>query len=335
MFGNLGLFPIPDLDRTDFLLILGANPSVSNGSLMTAPGARHRISEIVDRGGTVVVVDPRRTETAKRASPPPLGQARRRRLPPARDAPRDLRRGARRTCPRSAPAPRSSRAIASAGSPERAAPAAGVEAEEISRLAREFAAAPSAVAYGRVGVCQQRTGTVMHWLINCLNAVTGNLDRPGGAMFPEPFVDLDARPAPGRTLRRRRLRPLHSQRVSGLPEMNGEVPVAGLADEILTPGEGQVRGMLVHAGNPVLSTPGGHRLEQALERARVDGLRRSVRDRDHAPRRRHPAAGLAARARRAATSSSRSSPCATTSASARPPCPSAMAARRTGRSSTG
>ena len=143
-------------------------------------------------------------------------------------------------------------------------PAAGVQAEEITRLAREFASAPSAVAYGRVGVCQQRTGTVVHWLINSLNAVTGNLDSPGGAMFPEPFVDLTlglrlaGRSGPDGFGR-------HSQRVSGLPEMNGEVPVAGLADEILTPGEGQVRGVLVHAGNPVLSTPDGKRLEQAFD----------------------------------------------------------------------
>ena len=131
------------------------------------------------------------------------------------------------------------------------------------RLARDFAAAPTAAAYGRVGVCQQRTGTLIHWLINVLNAVTGNLDREGGAMFPEPFIDLTlalklaGRGGPDGIGR-------FKQRVSGLPEMNGEVPVAGLADEILTPGEGQVRGLFVFAGNPVMSAPGGTRLDEAL-----------------------------------------------------------------------
>ena len=133
----------------------------------------------------------------------------------------------------------------------------------IERLAREFAEAERAVAYGRVGVCQQRTGSLTHWLINVLNAVTGNLDVPGGAMFPNPAFDV------GAVLKA--FRPLgfgdhgrHTQRLSGLPEMNGELPVAGLADEITTPGEGQVRGMLFWAGNPVLSTPGGAHLEEAL-----------------------------------------------------------------------
>jgi anaerobic selenocysteine-containing dehydrogenase len=262
MFGNLGMFPVPDLDRTDFMIVLGANPSVSNGSLMTAPGARHRLKEIVDRGGTVVVVDPRRTETAAKAS-------RHLAVKPGGDAflllgmlnvifaeglddVPDFCAGADEVA-----------ALAEAWSPERAVPLAGIEAAEIERLAREFTSAPAAVAYGRVGVCQQRTGTVVHWLINVLNAVTGNIDRPGGAMFPEPFLDLGlglrlaGRSGPDGFGR-------HTQRVSGMPEMNGEVPVAGLADEILTPGEGQVRGMLVHAGNPVLSGPGGRRLDEAL-----------------------------------------------------------------------
>jgi anaerobic selenocysteine-containing dehydrogenase len=147
---------------------------------------------------------------------------------------------------------------------ERAAPIAGVDEETIERLAREFADAERAVAYGRVGVCQQRTGSLTHWLINVLNAVTGNLDVPGGAMFPHPAFDT------AQVLKRVRVLGFgdhgrHAQRVSGMPEMNGELPVAGLADEITTPGEGQVRGMLVFAGNPVLSTPGGARLEQALQ----------------------------------------------------------------------
>ena len=262
MFGNLGLFPVPDLDNTDYLLVLGANPSVSNGSLMSAPGARHRLRDIVKRGGTVIVVDPRRTETAKSASEHVAIQ-------PGGDAffllgmlnvlfaegPTDI--------PEICTGADAVAELVSAWTPERAAPLAGVDAETIERLARDFAAAPTAAAYGRVGVCQQRTGTLIHWLINVLNAVTGNLDREGGAMFPEPFIDLTlglklaGRGGPNGFGR-------FKQRVSGLPEMNGEVPIAGLADEILTPGKGQVRGLLVFAGNPVMSAPGGTRLDEAL-----------------------------------------------------------------------
>ena len=265
MFGNLALFPIPDIDRTDYMLVLGANPSVSNGSLMTAPGARHRLRAIVARGGSVVVVDPRRTETAAHASEhvaiapggdPYLllgmlhvlfaeGRTRLGHLDGHADGIATIE------------------ALAADWPVARAAPIAGVDEATVQRLARDFADAERAVAYGRVGVCHQRTGSLTHWLINVLNAVTGNLDVAGGAMFPNPAFDV------GAVLKRARLLGFgdhgrHTQRVSGLPEMNGELPVAGLADEITTPGEGQVRGMLIFAGNPVLSTPGGARLEEAL-----------------------------------------------------------------------
>ena len=265
MFGNLALFPVPDLDRTDYMLVLGANPSVSNGSLMTAPGARHRLRAIVARGGTVVVVDPRRTETAATASEHVA-------IAPGGDpylllgmlhvlfAEGRTRLGRLEGHVAGVDAVE---ALAADWPAARAAPIAGVDEATIERLAREFADAERAVAYGRVGVCQQRTGSLTHWLINVLNAVTGNLDVPGGAMFPHPAFDV--------ATVLKRARPLgfgahgrHTQRVSGMPEMNGELPVAGLADEITTPGEGQVRGMLVFAGNPVLSTPGGARLEEAL-----------------------------------------------------------------------
>jgi anaerobic selenocysteine-containing dehydrogenase len=265
MFGNLALFPVPDIDRTDYMLVLGANPSVSNGSLMTAPGARHRLRAIVERGGTVVVIDPRRTETAAHASEhvaiapggdPYLllgmlhvlfaeGRTRLGHLAGHADGIAEIE------------------ALAVDWPVARAAPIAGVEEATIERLAREFSDAERAVAYGRVGVCQQRTGSLTHWLINVLNAVTGNLDVPGGAMFPDPAFDIAG------VLKRARVLGFgdhgrHTQRVSGMPEMNGELPVAGLADEITTPGAGQVRGMLVFAGNPVLSTPGGARLEEAM-----------------------------------------------------------------------
>ncbi len=265
MFGHYLVLPVPDIERTSYMLLLGANPAVSNGSLMTAPGVRGRIKAIRERGGRVVVVDPRHTETAKHASEhvavspggdPYLllgmlhtifaeGAVSLGRLEGRCDGLAELE------------------AAAAPWSPERAAPHAGVDAEAIARLAREFAAAPSAVAYGRVGVCQQQTGSVTSWLINALNTVTGNMDASGGAMFPKGAVDLVAlvervtgKPGWGR----------YRQRVSGLPEFAGELPVAGLADEILTPGKGQVRGMLVFAGNPVLSNPGGARLDEAMGR---------------------------------------------------------------------
>ncbi|WP_256469063.1 molybdopterin-dependent oxidoreductase [Conexibacter sp. DBS9H8] len=145
--------------------------------------------------------------------------------------------------------------------PARTAARAGVAADTISRLAHEFAAAASAVAYGRVGVCHQRTGTLTHWLINALNILTANVDSPGGAMFPTPAIDgfgvLGTIPLTRRWGHRH-------QRVSGLPGYADELPMAGLADEILTPGEGQVRGLVTYAGHPVLSTPQGARLDEAL-----------------------------------------------------------------------
>jgi anaerobic selenocysteine-containing dehydrogenase len=266
MFGNLAMFPIPDLDRTDYMVVLGANPSVSNGSIMTAPGARHRLRAIIARGGKVVVVDPRHTETAALATEHVA-------IRPGGDA--FLLLGMlhvifaenRAHLGRLAPIAEGLsgvRELAEHWTPERTAPLAGIEPTTIERLAREFAGAPSAVAYGRVGLCQQQTGSVAHWLINVLNAVTGNLDSPGGAMFPTPPVDV------GGLLRLAKMfgfgdHGRYRQRTTGLPELNGELPVAGLADEILTPGPGQVRGMLVFAGNPVLSTPGGARLDRAME----------------------------------------------------------------------
>ena len=264
LFGHFALFPIPDLDRTDHMLVFGANPAVSNGSIMTAPGARHRLRAIVERGGAVVVVDPRRTETVKHASEHVA-------VRPGGDpflllgmlhvifgeGIEDLGRLAELT-----DGVEELRALAAEWSPERAAPHAGVEAETIARLAREFAAAERAVAYGRVGVCQQETGTLTHWLICALNVVTGNVDREGGSMFPTPAVDaldlLNVLFGAGERWER------EPMRVSGLPGYLDEYPIAGLADEMLTPGDGQVRGLLTYAGNPVLSAPGGRRLDEAF-----------------------------------------------------------------------
>lgn len=259
MFGHQFLLPIPDIDRTSFLLVLGANPLVSNGSLMTAPGMRARLKALRERGGTLVVVDPRRTETARVAD-------RFLAIRPGTDAlfllallavvfEENL----------AAPGPLADLTdgldtlarLAADFAPERVGSATGLEPAEIRQLARDFAAAPRAACYGRLGVSVQPHGTLCQWLINALNLVTGNLDREGGAMFANPAVDLLQSAGPGHVGR------WHS-RVRGLPEVSNELPVATLAEEIDTPGNGQIRALFTIAGNPVLSTPNGPRLERAL-----------------------------------------------------------------------
>jgi len=261
LFGHPLLIPIPDVDRTDFLLMLGANPAVSNGSLMTAPGIKRRLAAIGTRGGTVVVVDPRHTRTAQHAGHHWF-------IRPGTDA--LLMAALVRTVLAESRHQLGALADFTDGldsmrdrlddfTPARVAAATGMDAGTILDLARDFAGAPSAVCYGRVGTCVQRFGGLTQWLIQVLNIITGNLDRPGGAMFTRPAVDLVAggygRGGYGRW----------SSRVRGLPEIGGELPVSVLAEEIRTPGEGQVRALLTTAGNPVLSTPNGGQLERALE----------------------------------------------------------------------
>ena len=262
MFGHPLLIPIPDIDRTDHLLMFGANPAVSNGSLMTAPDVVRRLKAIRARGGRVVLVDPRRTETAALASAHHF-------VRPGADAlvllallhvvfaerlerlgsVGDFTDGVNEV-----------RALVTAWTPERVAPLAGLSASAIRAIAREFCAAQRAVAYGRVGVSMQEFGALSCWLISVLNVVTGRLDTEGGSMFTKPAVDLVAGAglySGGRFGRWR-------SRVRGLPEFGGELPVAAMAEEIDTPGEGQVRALVTHAGNPVLSTPNGSRLDGAL-----------------------------------------------------------------------
>jgi anaerobic selenocysteine-containing dehydrogenase len=259
MFGHGLLIPVPDLDRTDFFLVLGANPAVSNGSLMSAPDAAGRIKAIRRRGGTVVVVDPRRTETAALAH-------RHHFIRPGTDAllllallhvvfAEGLEKPGRLA--ELTDGLEAVRALAADFAPERAAAATGIAADEIRALARAFAAAPSAVCYGRCGVSTQAFGGLAHWLINLLNLVTGNLDGPGGAMFTRAAVDVLKRARPGSYGR-------WESRVRGLPEFSGELPVATLAEEMLTPGPGQIRALVTSAGNPVLSTPNGAQLDRAL-----------------------------------------------------------------------
>ncbi len=263
MFGHPLLLPVPDVDRTGYLLVLGANPLVSNGSLMTAPGIAHRLSALRARGGKLVVVDPRRTETAAVAD-------RHLAVRPGGDAPlllgmlhvilgEGLARPGRLEA--FCDGFHQLREIAERYPPERVAPHAGIAVGEIREVAREFAAAPVAVAYGRVGICTQPFGGLASWLVYALNVVTGNLDQPGGAMFTNPAADVvaaTARKGGGGSFGRWR------SRVRGLPEFGGELPVAALAEEIETPGEGQVRGLVTFAGNPVLSAPNGRRLDRAL-----------------------------------------------------------------------
>ncbi len=259
LFGHQLMIPIADLDRTSYFLVFGANPMASNGSLMTVPDFPNRRRELANRGGRMVVFDPRRTETAKVADehhfvrpgtdavvllamvhelfeegltdPPPYV----RELESVRLAVRDF-------------------------TPEYAERASGVPADVIRRITREFAEADGAAAYGRMGLSTQGFGSVCQWAIHCLNILTGNFDREGGVLFPEPAIDIVGKAIVGRGHH-----DVWRSRVRGIPEFGGELPVSTLREEIETPGEGQIRAVLTVAGNPVLSTPDGKRLGDAFD----------------------------------------------------------------------
>jgi anaerobic selenocysteine-containing dehydrogenase len=259
MFGHQLLLPVPDIDHTSFFLILGGNPLASNGSLMTAPDVKNRLRAIRERGGHIVLVDPRRTETAEVAD-------RHLFIRPGSDVylllamlqlifAEDLARPGRLA--EITDGLHEVEQLVKPWTAERASRETGIAAGDIEVLARSFAAAPSAVAYARVGGSTQLYGGLCQWLVQVLNIVTGNLDRPGGALFTTPALDALGFIGPGHYARWR-------SRVRDLPEFGGELPVAALAEEIDTPGERQVRGFVTHAGNPVLSTPNGRRLERAL-----------------------------------------------------------------------
>jgi anaerobic selenocysteine-containing dehydrogenase len=259
MFGGGGVVPVPDIDRTDHLLILGANPLASNGSLMTAPDFRGRMAAVRARGGRVVVVDPRRTRTAKAADEHVW-------IRPGTDALLLMAlvhvifdRGLD-TVPEGAAGVDEVRALARDFPPAAVAGPTGIPAATIERMAVELATAPTAVVYGRIGTTTQRFGTTASWLVDVLNAITGNLDRPGGAMFPLPATGKRGSGS-GRGARFGRF----ASRVRGAGEVFGELPVAVLAEEIETPGEGQVRALITLAGNPVVSTPNSTRLAAALD----------------------------------------------------------------------
>jgi anaerobic selenocysteine-containing dehydrogenase len=263
MFGHLALIPVPDLERTDYFLVFGANPVVSNGSLMTAPGMKSRLLAIRNRGGRVVVVDPRRTETAEIADAHIA-------IRPGTDAlllaamlhevftQGWVRLGRFKGRVRNVDALAT---FVRELSPERVARRTGVPAEITRRLAGDLAHTTRAACYGRVGLCTQRYGTLAAWLLQALNLVTGHLDEVGGMMLTTPAVDAVA------ILSRLGLRGTYDRwrsRARHLPEFAGELPVAALADEIEMGGPGRLRALVTVAGNPVLSSPNGRHLDRAL-----------------------------------------------------------------------
>jgi anaerobic selenocysteine-containing dehydrogenase len=262
MFGHQLLFPVPDVDRTDFMMLIGANPLASNGSIMAAPGIKKRLEAISKRGGKVVVVDPRRCETARVADEHLFIQ-------PGTDA-LFLLGMLHEVCAAGIDLGRISDSVknadrilelAKAYPPEQTEAITGVPAETVKRLARELRAAPKGVLYGRVGACTQEFGTLCMWLINVLNAVTGNLDEPGGSMFASPAIEV--RGTVGGFGAGRGSFGRWKSRVRGFPEFGGELPSAAMAGEMLTEGDGQIRAMITIAGNPVLSTPNGGQLDRA------------------------------------------------------------------------
>jgi anaerobic selenocysteine-containing dehydrogenase len=266
MFGTGTTVAVPDVDRTDHLLILGANPLASNGSLMTAPDIRGRLQALRARGGKLVVIDPRRTRTAREADEHHF-------IRPGTDAhllfalaavlfeegladPGERLGG---LCAGLDEVQMLSRPF----TPEAVAPRCGIDPGEIRRLARELAAAPTAAVYGRIGTCTQEFGALASWLVDVLNVLTGNLDRAGGAMFPlgaAGHSNAVGEPSRGRGAQFGRF----ASRVRGLGEVFGELPVVCLGEEIETPGDGRVRALITMAGNPVLSTPNSARLDDAL-----------------------------------------------------------------------
>ncbi|QOL48494.1 molybdopterin-dependent oxidoreductase [Massilia litorea] len=266
MFGSWLSVPVPDIERCDFLLILGANPMVSNGSLWTVPDFRGKAKALRARGGRMVVVDPRRTETAEVADAHHFirpgadvffllgmvqalfeeGLVRPGRLAAHCNGFEELAAAVRDYVP------------------ERVAARCGIDAATIRGLARTLAATPRAAIYGRIGTCTQQFGTLCSWLIDVINVLTGHLDEEGGAMFPKAAAfaaNTRGKPGAGRGVVSGR----HRSRVSGAVEVAGELPITCLAEEIDTPGPGQVKALIAIAGNPVLSSPNGPRLAAALD----------------------------------------------------------------------
>ena len=260
MFGNEFRIPVPDIERTDHMIIMGANPMASNGSIMTSAGVSKRLQNIQKRGGKFIVIDPRKTETAKVCSEHHF-------IKPGTDLyfllaflhilfrDKHIRLG--RLADHMVGFEQIEPLITDY-SPDTVAPLTGISAATIEKVVAEYVAANTAVLYGRMGMSTQPHGGLCHWLINSINIVSGNFDQPGGMMFPSPAIEL-ARGKQHEVFGRQR------SRVRGLPEFNGEFPVSTMADEVLTEGNNQVKGFVTICGNPVLSSPGGHRLDQGLK----------------------------------------------------------------------
>jgi len=264
MFGHQALLPVPDLDRCDFFLIIGSNPLTSMGSIMSSGHIRKRLESILKRGGKIMVIDPRKTATAQLAGNHYF-------IYPGTDAlfllavihtifekKRDKMGLMENIC-------NGADALQNAVSefpPERVENLCGIRAIDIRRIALEFASAKSAACYGRMGTCGQEFGTISSWLIYALNIITGNIDRPGSLMFSRPAADLVSITAKAGQVGH--LAKWHS-RVSGLPEFSGELPAVALPEEILTPGDGQVRALITLAANPGLSIPNSARTEKAFK----------------------------------------------------------------------
>ena len=261
MFGHTLRIPVPDIDRSDFMILMGANPLASNGSIMSSAGVTGRLREIEKRGGKFVVLDPRRTETARIASEHHF-------IKPETDLffllaflhimfrDHKLRPGRLQAHLHGA---ETLARLVSRFSPAEVAPITGIKAEEIERLVAEFLHHERAVLYGRMGVSTQAHGGLCHWLIATINVLSGNFDSPGGMMFPSPAIEM----VPDGV--QRQLFGRWRSRVRGAREFAGELPVSTMAEEFLTPGEGQVKAFVTVCGNPLLSSPGGNRLDGALE----------------------------------------------------------------------
>lgn len=261
LFGHQALLPVPDVDRTNFFVIMGGNPVVSNGSLMSAPGIKKRLQAIRQRGGKVIVIDPRRTETAQIADQHLF-------IKPGTDtllllAVLNVLKTEKLIQPGRLTAFLEGEDVfwksIQGITPEKVSEHTSIDPSTIRELARAFGSANRAVWYGRVGVSAQEFGTLTQWLIYSINILTGNLDRPGGAMFTRPALDLLKLPGVNRGEFGR-----WQSRLRRLPEFGDELPSVVMAEEMLTPGKGQIRAMLTIAGNPVLSSPNGRKLDKAL-----------------------------------------------------------------------
>ncbi|GAC27988.1 molydopterin dinucleotide-binding region [Glaciecola pallidula DSM 14239 = ACAM 615] len=260
LFGHQSQIPIPDIDRTQYFMIIGGNPLASNGSIMTVPHIKRRLKAIQSRQGKVVVVDPKQSETADMSSEHYF-------IKPGTDALLLLamintlfatNKEAPARLLEFAPQLLDVKDYVLPYTPHKVATKIGMTAAQIEQLVSDFCAAESAVCYGRMGASVQAFGTLTQYLIMLFNMLTGNLDKPGGMMFTQPAADF--LPHSGRGS----IGNFHT-RVRKLPAFAGEFPVSALAEEMTTPGEGQIKAMVIGAGNPVLTTPNGQQLDAAFE----------------------------------------------------------------------